>query len=135
MQVSAILGADPTAGAAAERKIFDRDEFLRILMAELENQNPLEPVESREFVGQLAQLQLLDTTTALNDGIQELLEAERLSRASAWLGLEVGGIADGGGPVEGRVDRVLLDGGRIRLGVGEALLAVANVKEITAPEP
>jgi len=133
MQVSAVdyLRAEPDP--TSERKVFDRDEFLRILLAQLENQNPLEPLENNEFFGQLAQLQMLDATEKLSDAIGDLVAGERLGRASSLLGRTVRGVAEDGSPVEGRVDRLLMGGGTIRLEVGGVSLPMELVREVEAP--
>ena len=47
--------ADPNAATGAAQPPGLKDEFLRLLVAQLEHQNPLSPQEGAEFVAQLAQ--------------------------------------------------------------------------------
>ena len=44
-----------------------RFEFLRLLVAQLSNQNPLEPVSNNEFIGQLAQFSSLDELVKIRE--------------------------------------------------------------------
>ncbi len=44
-----------------------RFEFLRLLVAQLSNQNPLEPVGNSEFIGQLAQFSSLDELVKIRE--------------------------------------------------------------------
>ncbi len=44
-----------------------RFEFLRLLVAQLSNQNPLEPVENTEFVAQVAQFSSLDELVKIRE--------------------------------------------------------------------
>lgn len=50
----------------APKQELDKDAFLQILVAQLRSQDPLNPVKSEEFIGQLAQLSSLEQLTSLN---------------------------------------------------------------------
>ncbi len=68
------------------------DTFLALLTAQLRNQDPLEPVDSTDFVAQLAQFsaveQQVQTNNALNSILGQLGGGDVGSLAS-WLGAEV----------------------------------------------
>ena len=46
----------------------DRDAFLKILVAQLQNQDPLNPIEDQDFIAQLAQFSTLEQMQTLNEG-------------------------------------------------------------------
>ncbi|NLJ79144.1 MAG: flagellar hook capping protein [Tissierellia bacterium] len=50
----------------------DKDMFLRLLTTQLANQDPLNPMEDREFIAQLAQFNSLEQMQALNKNITGL---------------------------------------------------------------
>ncbi|RMH05422.1 MAG: hypothetical protein D6704_09615 [Nitrospirae bacterium] len=52
----------------------NRDTFLRLFITQLQNQNPLNPATSEEFVAQLAQFTALEQTTKTATLIQELID-------------------------------------------------------------
>ena len=56
---SPILGNDDPTASFGNQEL-GRFEFLRLLVAQLSNQDPLEPVENTEFVSQVAQFSSLD---------------------------------------------------------------------------
>lgn len=120
----------PTARAQ-----MSRDEFLRILVSEISNQDPLDPLDHKEFLGQLATLQELEATSSLTEGIQSLSRFQEMGAASALIGRTVRGNDDDGNPVSGTVDRVTVDGRDVRLMVGGRAVAMANVREILAATP
>ncbi|MEM8754262.1 MAG: flagellar hook capping FlgD N-terminal domain-containing protein [Pseudomonadota bacterium] len=73
----------------------DFETFLQLLTAQLENQDPLKPLESTEFVAQLAQFSAVEQQVRSNDTLDEILSALSGGGASLgeWLGAEVGASA------------------------------------------
>lgn len=67
------VGFNPIPGPVAEsgggfgNQQLGRFEFLRLLVAQLSNQNPLEPVENTEFVAQVAQFSSLDELVKIRE--------------------------------------------------------------------
>ncbi len=65
------------AAAAASPAALGRDDFLRMLVAQLENQDPLNPQDSTEFTAQLAQFSSLEQLLSISDGLQDLAAAQQ----------------------------------------------------------
>jgi len=75
--------ADPTG---------DFETFLTLLTAQLRNQDPLKPVESTEFVAQLASFSAVEQQVQSNtklEGILEALASGATGGLSQWIGQEV----------------------------------------------
>ncbi|GAB6280731.1 MAG: flagellar hook assembly protein FlgD [Thermovirga sp.] len=74
--------ASTSTEKAAENSILGKDSFLKILVAQMSNQDPLEPLDSAEFIAQMAQFAEVEQTTNLNDKLENLGEYLRFSAAS-----------------------------------------------------
>jgi flagellar basal-body rod modification protein FlgD len=53
-----------------------KDAFLRILVTQLKNQNPLEPLKDTEFIGQMAQFSSLEQLTNLNQAMSQFIRLQ-----------------------------------------------------------
>jgi len=62
-----------TASASASAAS-DQTMFLQLLVAQLENQDPLNPVDGTTFVTQLAEFQQLDTTIGIGSDVSSILQ-------------------------------------------------------------
>ncbi len=54
-----------------------REDFLQLLVAQLKNQDPLNPQQNYEYVAQLAQFSTLEQTTTINDNLNSLILQSR----------------------------------------------------------
>lgn len=70
--VSNIAQSATTATASASQKTLGKDDFLKMLVAQLKNQDPLNPMDGTDFAAQLAQFSSLEQLTNMNEGIKSL---------------------------------------------------------------
>ncbi|RYH13473.1 MAG: flagellar hook capping protein [Alphaproteobacteria bacterium] len=82
------MATSATAAANAATQIGIQD-FLRILVAQLGNQDPLKPMDNQEFVTQLAQFTSLQQTQEMNDKLGSLLAAQASMQSVGLLGKTV----------------------------------------------
>lgn len=69
---TAATAAVTSAAASSRTDGLGRDAFLQLLVTQLRNQDPLQPIENGEFLAQLAQFSSLEKLTDIETSIQEL---------------------------------------------------------------
>jgi flagellar basal-body rod modification protein FlgD len=86
-------GTTGTTGTAAPPKAtgpnLGKDDFLKLLVGQLKNQDPLNPTSDTDFIGQMAQFSQLEQTTNMAKANDELIAEQRGARSVALLGRTV----------------------------------------------
>ena len=122
VSVTGILGTGdrPEAQAApSAAPRMGRQDFLRLLVAQMQNQDPLKPLDDQEFIAQLAQFSTLE-------------ELKNQSRAQlvSLLGKIVVGRDIEGQPVEGTAERIALAGDRVLVLVAGRWVDPGDIVEV-----
>jgi len=132
------LIVDPTPGPEilTERpNPLGQEAFLQLLVAQLQNQNPLEPVSNVEFISQVATFSMLEQITALNQSLSGFAEFAMLGQLSGMIGKEVTIIPDGAGnEITGIVSAVTFTGGEPRIIVDGASYSPNDIISIGLPQ-
>lgn len=146
MDVSGVFGTNSTTktdtSTSTEKTAtptLDYNAFLTLLVAQMKNQDPMEPMQSSDYVAQLATFSQVEKTIQTNERIASLLNTGNLQLAESLIGKTVISEADNASGVvvaakviDGGVT-VLLDNG-VEFAVGEGLIIgeSAPVEETTS---
>jgi flagellar basal-body rod modification protein FlgD len=91
MQVTATDAATTAAStsqtSATTSKTLDYNSFLKLLVAQLQNQDPTNPSDPTAFVSQLASFSSVEQLVNSNSKLDALLTQSELSQAAAVIGL------------------------------------------------
>jgi flagellar basal-body rod modification protein FlgD len=66
-------------------------DFMKLIVAQMQNQNPLEPQSNTDFMAQMAQFEALNQMKAMADGMKVLQGVNELSSATSMLGKTIAG--------------------------------------------
>lgn len=117
----------------------DKTDFLRLLVTQVQNQDPLNPMSNDEFVAQLTQFSILEQNQNLNDGMQELRTLGGVQQAAALVGRTVEYLdTETGERLSGRVDRVEIVDNETTFHIGGRPVGRDQIVSIVAealPEP
>ncbi|WP_320200925.1 flagellar hook assembly protein FlgD [Agrobacterium sp. rho-13.3] len=93
--VTSVTGTTSTASTAAStstaktdstKASLDYDNFLQLLIAQMKNQDPTDPMDASEQVAQLATFSQVEQSIKMNTNLESLLSVSSLSNASSYIG-------------------------------------------------
>ena len=108
------------------------DDFMRMLIAELQNQDPSEPVTNADLMNQLSMMRNLTANDELNTTLKTLTSNQVLADASSFIGKEIVGRDSSGETVEGLVTKAFTESGETYLQVGSSSLKFADVQSVSS---
>lgn len=85
------------------------DEFLQLMITELQNQDPLDPADNGEILQQITQIREIGATNLLTETLNTIQTGQNLTTASALIGKEVQALSDAAEEVTGIVERVTVE--------------------------
>ncbi|TVR90690.1 MAG: flagellar hook assembly protein FlgD [Spirochaetaceae bacterium] len=92
-------------GSRESSKQLGRDDFLKLLITQLQNQDPTAPMEDKQFIAQMAQFSTLEQMTNMSNDFRSLSSVLGSGRAMQMLGRAVEIVA-GDTTVNGVVEEV-----------------------------
>lgn len=149
-QITNALGlGGGNAAAASSTDAFgelDTSVFLDLMIAELQNQDPLNPAENDELLNQIYQIRQIESNESLTGTLESVLLGQNVSTATSLIGADVEALNDSGNRVSGNVRTVTITDGEpsLELAAGtrstgsaiEGPLAPGNYKyEVTWTNP
>ena len=117
MAIDAIGSVADAATQAPSNAQLGQEDFMRILLAQLQFQDPLKPVDNQEFVAQLAQFSALEINRQQSEKVDQLLSMQSVDQSVSILNKTVDVRTAQGSSVSGVVSAVSFQTGEPRLTV------------------
>ncbi len=142
--LTSITGAPtPTPASAASNpnvhnlKDLDINQFLQLMVSELTNQDPLNPMDNTQLVQQLGELRSIAASDQLTTTLQSVQTQQSLTTASALIGKTVTALGSDGSDVTGEVTSVSVEVDpkdntkrTYQLKIGDQSIDLRNVREV-----
>ncbi len=131
--------ASNTSGKTSGNAIsdVDIDQFLGLLITEMQNQDPLNPMDNAQMLTQLSQIREIGSTNKLTETLSTLAVGQELSMASSMIGKTVKALDSNAKDVEGTVTRVSVQTDsedsnirKVSVHVGDSTVDIKNIREI-----
>lgn len=136
MDVTAATSATATTTTSAESTsqadTLDYDDFLNLLVVQLQNQDPLEPTSNTDFIAQMANFSTLNEVSNFSDNFSTYSSRQQQISSQTFLGKDVTVTPDNGGSVTGTVSAVTYDSdGSIYVTINGSQYDAANIVSTT----
>src|SRR6478609_2147189 len=118
---------DSSSSASSTNAINDIDmnTFLKLMITELQQQDPLNPMDNKDMLNQIAQIRAVGASDTLTKTLNSVLLGQNISSATNLIGADISAVTDDGTSLTGTVNRVAIDKGVPKLHVSSAPGAVA----------
>ncbi|UCE49041.1 MAG: hypothetical protein JSW47_02645 [Phycisphaerales bacterium] len=125
------MSSTPAINSASEIQM----DYMKLLVTELQNQNPLEPLDNNQMAAQLAQFSQLQQLESMNSNFASVLAVTERSYANSLMGKQVSFMSPNeAGERElttGTVDKVITeDDGEILLMVGSKTVELEDILSV-----
>jgi flagellar basal-body rod modification protein FlgD len=115
------------------RSELQTEDFIRMMITQLQNQDPLKPASNQELMQQMAQISQMQSSTMLQTTLKELAVQNQIGAAGNLIGKMVEGLDENNERVSGMVASVRIEEGQVYLELdGGQRLKLGNVT-IVAP--
>ena len=107
----------------------DLDSFLKLMIAELQNQDPLNPLDNKDMLAQISQIREVGATDKLTKTLESVLLGQSIASATNLIGADVKALSDDDRMIEGIVERVTLADGIPKLHVSQPIAATPSSED------
>jgi flagellar basal-body rod modification protein FlgD len=113
--LSTTTGSQPFSGSSDAINDLDLGTFLRLMIAELQNQDPLNPMDNKDMLAQISQIREVGATDRLTETLNSVLLGQSISSATNLIGADVEGLSDDNQRVGGVVKRISIENSEPKL--------------------
>jgi flagellar basal-body rod modification protein FlgD len=119
-----------TSGATDRLNNLGTSDFIKLLVTELQQQDPMSPMDNSQILQQVGQIRSIQSTQQLTDTLSAVLLGQNMATGSGLLNKQVVALDDNANKVTGVVDRVTIENGTVKLHIGDSTVSLTNVSEI-----
>ena len=134
-QITGFKAEPPEAVERVPVKMLGQNEFLKLLVTQMRNQDPMQPVSDTEFIAQMAQFSSLEQTKSMSADITKLRQGNDFLQATNLLGKEVRLSIGDMAFTKGIVTDLNVKDGEARIIVGEKTYTLDQVNSVSAEAP
>jgi flagellar basal-body rod modification protein FlgD len=139
MQVNATSSTTGTQSSQAQtalpQQTLNQNDFLKLLVAQLSAQDPMNPVSNTDFAAQMAQFSTLQTTQTMQTNLAGLESSQAVLQANGLLGRTVQVQSSQGAPVTGVVSAVGIQAGTPSITVNGQSYGLSAVLSVSLTQP
>ena len=128
----AVTGVNYSSGTASSTSAsttktnneLGKDDFLQLLVTQLQHQDPLAPMEDKEFISQMAQFTSLEQMKNMNNAVQ-------ITQATSYIGKQVSWADSQGTEQTGIVTAIRIVNSEPKVMIGEESIELKKIMSVT----
>jgi flagellar basal-body rod modification protein FlgD len=137
MQIASVGASSAVAGVTGDGTVqinsstsSKSDDFMKLLLAQLTHQNPMEPLKDNEMLAQYAQLNSVQELQSIHTVMNNVLQGSQVGYAASLIGKVAKVNKADGKQIEGVVTGVTISSDQIMVQIGKDQAPLANVVQI-----
>lgn len=119
--------AKSSKASASSTSGLDKEAFLQLLVAQMQYQDPLEPMDNTEYIAQLATFSQLEATQNLEDTVNKSMANDIVGK---YVILNVTDKNGSVNTVTGKVDYVMYENGEVYLAVNDGIYSLEDLDTV-----
>lgn len=112
----------------------DTDAFLKLMIAEMQNQDPLDPMDNTKMLEQISQIRSISSTDKMSNTLDSVMLGQNIASANSLIGKQVQALSTTNENITGEVSRVTIVDGDPYLTIGDSFAKLSNVWGINGAE-
>ena len=128
----AVTGVNYSSGTASSTSTsttktnneLGKDDFLQLLVTQLQHQDPLAPMEDKEFISQMAQFTSLEQMKNMNNAVQ-------ITQATSYIGKQITWADSQGTEQKGIVTAIRIVNSEPKVMIGETAIEMKKIMSVT----
>lgn len=123
---SSPTGSTATASSSAA----DNMDFMKLIVAQMKNQNPMDPSNSDQMVQSMSMMQLVNETHQMNSKMAGWAQTQGLLLGANIIGGQATLRTSEGAEVKGKVESVAVNNGEVKISVNSQLYPLSSVVNV-----
>ncbi len=143
--MSAVTGANSSSSSSSngskttgnDLRDVDLNQFLTLLVTEMQNQDPLNPMDNAQMLTQISQIREIGSTNQLTETLTSFATNQQMTMAGSLIGKKVSALDDKAKEVTGVVDKVTIVTDEkdktkrtVKVHIGDSTVDMNNIREI-----
>jgi len=124
---------NPVTGSSAPHSTLTQNDFLKLLVAQMSAQDPLNPQSNSDFAAQMAQFSALQASQSTQSSVSLLQASQQVQQANGLIGRRVTLVAQDGSTPSGVVSTIQMVSGSPKIVVNGSLYDLSQVLSISLP--
>lgn len=109
------LGGTSQSSSRSTNNGLDKNAFLKILMTQLSNQDPMSNQDNSQYIAQMAQFSSLEQSQNMNTSMEKMLISQRITEGSMMIGKNVAIVVNDEKYVQEMVKGLIIEQGKVFL--------------------